>query len=211
MRQIKSFFLTAVMLFTALSFNSCDKDGNLTACGKVLLADLAFETTALVEPAVAIGAKLVLNNVITNLESECDREIADASYKKTNAYYRETENDPWETVQFQDNNGTVTYDVIVGTGALAEGEEEERNEEYNFSTEGQYRFELAADTYNNVNEENEDNNGAGSGTGTVSKSYNETNNELIVTVYDPTKSGKYKRVKGEPVIVQYLGSELVKN
>lgn len=127
--------------------------------------------------------------------------------KKTNAYYRADANSSWEKVQFA-NNGTTTYDVIVPTQALAMGEKEEREEQYNFSTEGQYMFSLDADTYNALTEENENNNGADSNTGTINSKKSETQT-LIVTVVDPSKSGKFKRKSGEPVVVEYLGSKLI--
>lgn len=203
MKKIKSIFLTAIFASIVLTTNnSCE-----SKCDTLLLCDLAFSTASILEPQITAGAKLVLNNVITNLASECEREKAAESEKKTNAYFRDDQNSPWEQVQFS-NQGDTYYDVIIPTQALNMGEKEEREEQYNFTVEGQYKFSLETDTFNAVNEENEDNNGADSNTGAISGKSNQKQT-LIVTVVDPTGNGKFKHKVGEPVIIEYLGSKLI--
>jgi len=169
-----------------------------------ILADLFFNIVKIVDPNIPVDTEFAINSIIENAGDVC-REIAGESDKKTNILYRETENDPWEKAGFDDGSGTIIYDIIVGTKALEPGSTDATEEKYRFSTEGLYRFELAADTYDVVKEENENNNGADPSEGSLTKS-SKINNELTVKVYDPYKSGKYKRIKGEPVIVKYLGS-----
>ncbi len=193
------------IMLVFLSFSlivQCDK---CDPCDGLYLADLAFGIVNIVNPQIALGAELVLKNKIVHLEQDCERQRANESSKKVTAEYRADNDSPWEDAYFTGEGNTTTYEVIVPTKALDEGEEASYQENYKFGTVGQYKFDLEADTYDVVDESNEQNNTADTEPGTVSNKNG--SNSLIVVVYDPTNSGKGKRKKGSPVIIEYLGSK----
>jgi hypothetical protein len=202
MKRIKNFILPILIVFALIqNQSSCSK------CDTFYLADLSFLVAKLTNPEIFIGESLIIETVLSNLEDECEAEraIAANSNKKTTANYRETQDDPWEPVLFG-NQDVTTFEVIVPSKSLSEGEEETKYEEFVFNTEGTYKFEVEADTYDEVEEENENNNIAKTGSGNLVKSTRVTYN-LEVTVKARKKSKSNNRKPNEPVVVKYLGEK----
>lgn len=93
----------------------------------------------------------------------------------TKAFFRETEQDVWEAVQFQDETGVIIDAVIFDVPILTIGKSFEKEQNFNFTNEGQYRFELIIDIFDEVY-------GIGDNKQNNKKSYSNSNNTTIINI-----------------------------
>ena len=207
---MKNFYLHKAKLCTCLLMvvfsTSCSKENDKTTCEVLPYADLAFFAADLVEPGSGSAARMLLSTTIENKLKDC-RRMAEATESGTHGYYRQAASDPWDTTRFS-NNGTIVNQVIVPRRSLNTGDKDKKDEQYNFTTAGYYKFDATADVSKKVQEDDETNNNTQATHQLRRMSPNNPVKSLEIYIAPDPKHGireRSARDRNKPVIIEYLG------
>lgn len=195
--------LYEILFFTGLlCILSCDpEEENVNP-------DLLFDFARINQPSVNLGVPLVVENAITNEEASCDNcatKSAGANARSIRVQYRPDLNSPWVDAQLKDQNGNITYELVVPVPEIQPGKKHTKSEGYSFATPGYYRYLLLADRDQVVLERIETNNDTDSNDGTVGKGMAAPRFKLTLQVLDHTGMVKPNYDPSVPVTVIYLG------
>lgn len=202
---LRTVYCTPLLLFGCLFvlsiLVSCKKD-------RVQKADLLFDFAEIGQDSVGVGFPLVLESAIANTEAVCEdcvTETANPSDRSIRVQYRPDENSPWVDAQLKDQDGNISYELVVPVPEIKAGKKHIKSEGFQFAVPGIYRYILDADVMEIVIERIETNNDADSNDGLVRSSSN-PKFRLLVVVTDPSKLTKPVFDPAQRILVSYLGA-----
>jgi len=196
--RIPLFFLCC--FFAIYLLGGCKKE-------HVQKPDLLFDYAQMGQDSVDLGLPLVLESAIANTEAVCEdcvTETASANERSIRVQYRPDENSPWVDAQLKDQDGNITYELVIPVPEIKAGKKHIKSEGFQFAVPGIYRYILDADVMEIVIERNETNNDADSNDGIVRSSSN-PKFRLLVVVTDHHHAAHPVYDPAEPVVVGYMG------
>lgn len=192
--------LSALLSICNLSCKDCDQ--------ALQVADLAYTLATIIVPQIAILTPMPLQTIVKNFAPVCKSDATSgasvATQQSIRANYRPDANSSWQDTKISGNDYVV--DPIP---VLNPTNNSDRQNSFRFSTPGIYRFALAADYANLVNESNESNNNANSNNNGTIKAKN-TGFQLTVVVTDPTGKTQPNYNPNIQVDIAYLGGSPTK-
>lgn len=199
----KNFSAIGLASFLAISNLSCG------TCDQALqVADLAYTLATIVVPQLAILTPMPLQTIVKNFAPVCKYDATSgasvATQQSIRANYRPDANSAWQDTKISGNDYVV--DPIP---VLNPANNSDRENRFSFGIPGIYRFALAADHSNLVNESNESNNNANSNNNGTIRAKN-TGFQLTVVVTDPTGKVQPNYDPNVQVDITYLGGSPTK-